>query len=292
MAIGILGYFVLLIAAAFVLVYLQRTKPTLSNTHSSIDSNVVRDQPASVPVKQPYDAFLVFDVEATCNQGTDFDYPNEIIEFPVCLMRWKDRDGGKASRLEVIAEFRSFVQPTWRPSLSKFCEELTGITQDLVDSAPSFPDVLRSFRAFLVEHKLIEKNGKRRIRFCWCSDGPYDIRDFIVKQCFISQVPFPDFMTGDILNVRALVTDHISRRQATKYLPVSLNIPGQLSALGMPPFVGHQHSGIDDARNIARIVAQLALEGERLQPNTTINIRRRWRWMGRSGRILEDQLAR
>lgn len=28
---------------------------------------------------QPYDALLILDVEATCFQGTDFDYPNEII---------------------------------------------------------------------------------------------------------------------------------------------------------------------------------------------------------------------
>jgi hypothetical protein len=32
--------------------------------------------------RQLYDAFLVLDVEATCAQGTDFAYPNEII---VCL---------------------------------------------------------------------------------------------------------------------------------------------------------------------------------------------------------------
>ena len=31
------------------------------------------------PVKQPYDAFLVLDVEATCQEGTDFSWPNEII---------------------------------------------------------------------------------------------------------------------------------------------------------------------------------------------------------------------
>lgn len=34
-------------------------------------------------VKQPYDAFLVLDVEATCLQGAGFDWPNEII---VCIL--------------------------------------------------------------------------------------------------------------------------------------------------------------------------------------------------------------
>ncbi|KAJ7470545.1 ribonuclease H-like domain-containing protein [Mycena latifolia] len=244
-------------------------------------------------VKQPYDAFLLLDVEATCHIGTDFSYPNEIIEFPVCLMRWKDRSGDKASQLEVIAEFRSFVKPSWRPKLSKFCTELTGITQEQVDAAPGFPAVLRSFRAFLVQHKLIEKKGKRRLRFCWCSDGPFDIRDFVVKQCFISQIPIPDWMNGDVLDVRALVMAHTSGRKPQRGPSPgtgTLNIPAQLSALGLPPFEGQLHSGIDDTRNLARIMTQLALDGVRLQPNTSINPRRRWFWMGKAGQILEENL--
>lgn len=45
-------------------------------------------------------------------------------------MRWKDKtENGKASQLEVVDEFRSFVRPIWRPKLSAYCTELTGITQ-------------------------------------------------------------------------------------------------------------------------------------------------------------------
>lgn len=36
-------------------------------------------QAEAVTVKQPYDAFLVLDVEATCFRGTGFEWPNEII---------------------------------------------------------------------------------------------------------------------------------------------------------------------------------------------------------------------
>ncbi|EEB86870.1 hypothetical protein MPER_16022, partial [Moniliophthora perniciosa FA553] len=50
--------------------------------------------------KQPLDAFLVVDFEGTCEEGSDFNYPNEIIELPVSLMMWKDRQSnGKASQL-------------------------------------------------------------------------------------------------------------------------------------------------------------------------------------------------
>lgn len=54
-------------------------------------------------------------------------------EWPVVLLKWTDKQSdGRASKLEVVDEFRTFVKPTWRPQLSKFCTSLTGITQVLV----------------------------------------------------------------------------------------------------------------------------------------------------------------
>jgi 3'-5' exoribonuclease 1 len=77
-------------------------------------------------IKQPFEVFLVLDIEGTCDLGTDFNYPNEIIELPVCMLRWKDRtDDSRASALELVEEFRTFVRPTWKPTLSSFCTQLT-----------------------------------------------------------------------------------------------------------------------------------------------------------------------
>ncbi|KAI9064213.1 hypothetical protein FKP32DRAFT_1611313 [Trametes sanguinea] len=247
-------------------------------------------------VKQPYDAFLVLDVEATCVAGAGFDYPNEIIEWPVVLLRWKDKDiKGKARELEVVDEFRSFVRPTWRPQLSQFCSALTGITQEQVDGAPSFPEVLDQFRRFLEKHELIDpETGRRLTRFCFCTDGPHDIRDFVI--------PIPSWLTWDIVDVRRLVgewhafstpdPDGGANRRPVGAFPlprrVSLSIPRQLHALGLEPFEGRQHSGIDDTRNIARLVIELARRGWKLEPNTPINPNRRWPWMGKRGRVLEE----
>lgn len=100
-------------------------------TESASEIPAVDQETMCQAVKQPYDAFLVLDVEATCVEGpVSFDYPNEIIEWPVCLLRWKDMSStGIARELEVVEEFRSFVKPTWRPQLTPFCKDLTGITQ-------------------------------------------------------------------------------------------------------------------------------------------------------------------
>ena len=46
------------------------------------------------------------------------------------MLRWKDRtDDGRASVLELVEEFRTFVRPTWKPTLSSFCTQLTSIAQ-------------------------------------------------------------------------------------------------------------------------------------------------------------------
>ncbi|PIL23802.1 hypothetical protein GSI_13553 [Ganoderma sinense ZZ0214-1] len=280
---------------------LEQLQP-LADFESETDEDESRDQMAK-RTKQPYEAFLVLDVEGTCVQGSGFGYPNEIIEWPVCLLRWKDKDmKGNAQELEIVAEFRSYVRPTWRPQLSDFCRTLTGITQAQVDAAPIFPEVLQDFRKFLEKHKLLDAGGHRLQRFCFCSDGPYDIRDFVVKQCFISKIPVPTWLTWDIIDVRRTVgawhdsstaSGAAERRQAQAgVLPlpkrVSFSISRQLHALGLEPFEGRQHSGIHDARNICRLLIELARRGWRLEPNTRINPNRRWPWMGKRGNVLEE----
>ena len=55
-----------------------------------------------------------------------------------------------------------------------------------------------------------------------------------------------------------------------------------LEALGLAPFEGREHSGIDDVKNIARILIELAKpeRGWRVEANARISSReKRWPWM-------------
>ncbi|KAK0538808.1 hypothetical protein OC834_000260 [Tilletia horrida] len=97
------------------------------------------------------------------------DYPNEIIEFPVILMQWRDvppEEGGRPGQrtLQVVDEFHSWVRPAWRPRLSRFCKDLTGVKQNVIDSAPSWPEVMQNFLAFLRKHRLLADNQPPRAR--------------------------------------------------------------------------------------------------------------------------------
>lgn len=89
-----------------------------------------------------------------------------------------------------------------------------------------------------------------------------------------------------------------------------MNINKQLQILQLGPFIGRPHSGIDvgllqfpfglpsrvpsripqDARNICRVLIELARRKKPLLPTTTVNIQRRWRWMGKAGKVTEAEL--
>ena len=81
---------------------------------------------------------VVVDVEATCWKKGVFSRKKETIEIGAVLLL--------IDRAESTwPEFQTFVRPLRLPRLSSFCRELTGITQEDVDGAPSFPEALRQF---------------------------------------------------------------------------------------------------------------------------------------------------
>uniref|UniRef100_A0A1I7VLS5 SAP domain-containing protein n=1 Tax=Loa loa TaxID=7209 RepID=A0A1I7VLS5_LOALO len=117
-----------------------------------------------------YDYFVVIDFECTCEADL-YDYNHEIIEFPAILVDVRKK--------EIVDVFHSYVRPLANPQLSEFCSAFTGITQEMVDKALPFIDVLDSFRAWMQLHHL----GQKEVRYAFVTDGPWDIAKFFQMQC-------------------------------------------------------------------------------------------------------------
>jgi inhibitor of KinA sporulation pathway (predicted exonuclease) len=81
---------------------------------------------------------VTVDVEATCWKQGVFSRKKETIEIGAVLLLLERTES-------TWPEFQTFVRPQRLPRLSSFCRELTGITQQEVDAAPSFPEALRLF---------------------------------------------------------------------------------------------------------------------------------------------------
>ncbi|KAI8912184.1 ribonuclease H-like domain-containing protein [Powellomyces hirtus] len=218
--------------------------------------------------KQPYDFYAVFDVEATCEGEGSFEYPNEIIEFPVILI--------SGATHQPVAEFHAFVKPVVNPTLSPFCTALTGITQATVDAAHSFPIVLQQFERWLRKYSS-EKQFENVLFVC---DGPWDVRDFIRKQCEHSLLNRPSYLIR-FTDLRLLFST---------YYPLTWtpdtprpNLARMLAHFNLT-FEGREHSGIDDARNIARIVTAMMTQECVFVWNRECKLTRRR--VARSGRVV------
>ncbi|KAL1926193.1 hypothetical protein VTP01DRAFT_6058 [Rhizomucor pusillus] len=203
--------------------------------------NKNKSESSAIPKEQPLDYYLFFDVEATCEANGGFTFPNEIIEFPVVLVDGKT--------FEIVDEFQSYVKPSINPTLSDFCKELTGISQEQVDNSPDFVEVLNKFQEFMGKYSLFREKTA-----AFVTDGPFDIRDFITKQCEHSNLERrPAYFERPWVNIRKLFKDFYKLKE-------NKNIPAMLEALSME-FKGHQHSGLDDARNLVRIAQKMKEDG-------------------------------
>lgn len=173
----------------------------------------------------------VVDVEATCWPGeVPAGQRKEIIEIGLCVV---DLDAG-----ERIAKHRILVKP--RSVVSEFCTELTGLTQEEVDTGVSFEEACRILAG---EHRADSRP--------WASWGDYDRKQF-EGQCRMGRAVYP--FSSRHTNAKAVYAEanELERR------------PGMAAALRMSglPLEGRHHSGADDAWNIAALVLELDERGD------------------------------
>ncbi len=170
--------------------------------------------------------YLVVDFEATCsNDGTLRREEMEIIEVGAVMV-----DG---ETLTTLTEFQSFVRPVRHPVLTPFCTELTSITQADVDAAPTLPEVVEQWIAWSVPFE----------ECVFSSWGSYD-HNQLVQDCRFHGIAMPFLL--EPINLKAEFSAQLKIRRR-------MGMKEALSRAGLT-LDGTHHRGIDDARNIARLL--------------------------------------
>uniref|UniRef100_A0A3Q2PHZ1 ERI1 exoribonuclease 2 n=1 Tax=Fundulus heteroclitus TaxID=8078 RepID=A0A3Q2PHZ1_FUNHE len=203
---------------------------------------------------QIFSYLIVIDFESTCWREKN-NYGQEIIEFPAVLLN--------TSSGEVESEFHTYVQPQEHPFLSEFCTELTGITQAQVEAGVPLQICLSRFNRW-VQNLQLEKGvmfpnkqqpcsasspSKKLCTFLTWSD--WDLGVCLQYECKRKQLHKPDVLNSWI-DLRSTYRLFYGRK------PKGLN--GALQDLGIL-FSGREHSGLDDARNTARLAARMMRDG-------------------------------
>jgi inhibitor of KinA sporulation pathway (predicted exonuclease) len=188
---------------------------------------------------------LIVDLEATCweNRATPEGEPQtirnmEIIEFGCALTT---RAG------ELLDSMSFLVRPAKTPQLSEFCTTLTSITQPMIEAAPTFPEVCQMIDAWL---------GQPNEDFIWCSWGNYDRLHIQASGQEYSCAP--TFMRFPHLNLKRIWRRTTGQKRKN----------GMIHALTFHGLTieGHLHRGVDDARNMVRLLPFMdwSLEAELL----------------------------
>ncbi len=172
------------------------------------------------------DRILVVDVESTCWKGdTPLGERSEIIQIGTAFIDVETNRREEDWRQSIM------VRPVVS-SVSSFCTELTGLTQERVLEGKSFGEACHHLR----ENYL--SNGR-----VWASYGDYD-RTMFEKGC---APPGPRYPFGKRhLNVKALFA-------LVMALDREVGLPKALEIAGLP-LEGRLHDGGDDAWNIAGLL--------------------------------------
>jgi len=192
---------------------------------------------------------LIIDLEATC---WDKDkYPElrekqekemETIEIGGTLLSPSNESG--KFELVVVDSFSTFIKPIRNLILSDYCRNLTSITQEDVNGAPEFSQALPVFVRAVERHL----GGGSIQNIVWASWGNYD-RNQLLRDCAYHKVEYP---FGVHWNVKVAY----SRNRGVKK---GFGVWKALQQCDME-FEGVRHRGIDDTKNIARIVQKKLTE--------------------------------
>jgi inhibitor of KinA sporulation pathway (predicted exonuclease) len=170
--------------------------------------------------------YLVIDFEATCcDRGSVPREQMEIIEIGAIML--------DAGDFHVLDEFQSFVRPVRHPTLTAFCTRLTTIAQRDVDDAPTFVPFIGALQSWL----------ERYSHYAFCSWGDYD-RKQLQRDCDFHRIANP--IDAPHINLKRAFADRYQLKR-----PPGLGDAIRLAGL---QFDGTAHRGIDDARNIARLL--------------------------------------
>ncbi len=178
---------------------------------------------------------LTIDIECTCwpTDALPSGMQQEIIEIGYSLLDYKSN---------IIQEHGSIIVKAIESTVSTFCKDLTGLTQEKVDRGITFEEACKTLQSDF-------KSGSR----LWASFGYFDEKIFR-KMCERRNVPYP--FIDQHLNLKSIST--VLLGQHVK------GIGHTLSLLGLN-FEGKLHSGDWDSYNATRILQYYKAKfGERI----------------------------
>jgi inhibitor of KinA sporulation pathway (predicted exonuclease) len=175
--------------------------------------------------------YIIFDLEATCWEHMPPGFVQETIE----IGAYRLNQFG-----EIRGKFNRFVKPVVHPNLSPYCRQLTTISQQDVNRAQPFPEVILEFQdwAYINEET-----------YALCSWGNFD-RKLLLSDCLMHRIE-SDW-----------VHHHVNLKEQYRLRKKLRTGIGLMKAVEMEgiEFTGIHHRGISDAENLTKLFLKYLAE--------------------------------
>lgn len=195
------------------------------------------------------DYYVILDFEATCLENERI-YPQEIIEFPSIIIDAKTN--------KEISRFQRYIKPIIHPKLSRFCTDLTGITQETVDNGTTFQMAMNEYNAWLLGNGL--KNGNFVIVTC----GDWDLQSMLPNQCWESYIENYADHFKQWINIKKTFNWFTGKR---------IGGLAKMMDFYKLPMEGRHHSGIDDCHNTGRLLLKMIEKGYRVRQKDVVKLK-------------------
>ncbi|KAG9447776.1 hypothetical protein H6P81_013904 [Aristolochia fimbriata] len=192
---------------------------------------------------QQLDYLLVLDLEGKV----------EILEFPVVMI--------DAKTMNYVDFFHRFVRPV-EMSENRINEYIEGkygklgVNRVWHDTAIPFTNVLEQFEDWIIHHRLWKKEAGRSLcRAAFVTCGNWDLKTKVPEQCKVSHIKIPPYFM-EWINLKDIYLNFYRRK--------AMGMRSMMNQLGIP-LMGSHHLGIDDTKNIAKVVQRMLADGAVLQ---------------------------
>jgi len=203
------------------------------------------DQSSNMPPRQSFTYFLIVNFQATCDVHTKPQpEPREIIEFSVTKVN--------AQSFAVEAIFHQYVTPRVNKRLTKFCTQLTGISQCMIDGQPGLEPSLRKLHVWMNEQALFKPN----VTFAVVTHGDWYLQQLLPKSLGTTNVVLPEYFRRWI-DITKSFYSRVGIDPTDEIDP----LVGMLTTFRLQ-FEGPRHSGIYVCYNIIKVMKSLAAENQ------------------------------
>ncbi|XP_047329205.1 uncharacterized protein LOC124932561 [Impatiens glandulifera] len=195
---------------------------------------------------QQFDYFLVL----------DFEGKHEIHEFPVMMI--------DAKTLEIVDLYHRFVRPLAMTEESikdcsiegKYGAKVGGVHGVWHKTAIPFKEVIEQFEVWMVQHGLWKREiGGCLERAAFVTCGNWDLKTKVPQQCKVLEMKLPEYFM-EWINLKDVFLNFYKRRA-----PGMVTMMKELEL----PLMGSHHLGIDDTKNIAKVLQHMLIDGALIQ---------------------------